>query len=280
MTPRVTIIIATYNWSSVLPFSIGSALGQTFTDFELLVVGDGCTDESETVVKAITDPRVRWIDLRPRVGHQYGPNNEGLRLARGELIAYLGHDDLWLPHHLACAVGAIDAGADLTHSITGTVGAEGRDMWAHVATPAGWMPPSCVVHRRTVTDALGGWRDYRSLAIGPEHDLWLRARAAAFRFTLVPRLTVLKFPASTRRNVYRDRPSHEQSSWLARIRSEPDLEAKELGRMVAGGNPHVSGLSRLRRLLAEPSQWRAFVFRRHGARIKARQRFKGVTPLR
>lgn len=41
MPPRVTVIIPTYNWSSVLPYSIGSVLGQTFTDFELLVVGDG-----------------------------------------------------------------------------------------------------------------------------------------------------------------------------------------------------------------------------------------------
>src|SRR5215210_8057805 len=99
MPPRVTVVIATYNWSTVLPYSIGSVLDQTFTDFELLVVGDGCTDDSERVVAEIRDPRVRWIDIAP-TGHQSGPNNEGLRQARGELIAYLGHDDLWMPHHL------------------------------------------------------------------------------------------------------------------------------------------------------------------------------------
>jgi hypothetical protein len=48
-SPRVTVIIPTYNWSSVLPYSIGSALRQSFTDFELLVIGDGCTDDSEQV---------------------------------------------------------------------------------------------------------------------------------------------------------------------------------------------------------------------------------------
>jgi len=42
--PRVTVIMATYNWATVLPYSIGSVLDQTFTDFELLVIGDGCTD--------------------------------------------------------------------------------------------------------------------------------------------------------------------------------------------------------------------------------------------
>ena len=94
--PLVTVIIATYNWSSVLPFAVGSALGQTFRNLEVLVVGDGCTDDSEAVVTAIDDPRLRWINLPENTGHQSGPNNEGLRQARGQLIAYLGHDDLWL----------------------------------------------------------------------------------------------------------------------------------------------------------------------------------------
>ncbi|HEX8171309.1 MAG TPA: glycosyltransferase family 2 protein [Thermoanaerobaculia bacterium] len=62
--PRVTVIMATYNYSNVLPYSIGSVLGQTFADFELLVIGDGCTDDSESVVRGIADPRVRWISDR------------------------------------------------------------------------------------------------------------------------------------------------------------------------------------------------------------------------
>src|SRR5918911_3354227 len=107
----VTVIIPTYNWSSVLPYSVGSALRQTLTDFEVLVVGDGCTDDSEAVVGSFGDERLRWVNLPTNTGHQSGPNNEGLRRARGELIAYLGHDDLWLPHHLSVLVGGIDAGA-------------------------------------------------------------------------------------------------------------------------------------------------------------------------
>ncbi len=145
------MILPTYNWSTVLPFSIGSILRQTFTDFELLVVGDACTDDSAEVVSAIHDPRVRWINLSKNHGHQTGPNNEGLRQARGSIIAYLGHDDLWLPHHLEVLVAAIDAGAHLAHTLVHMIDADGsvirplQGMWRYRAgrtiPPSGVMPP-------------------------------------------------------------------------------------------------------------------------------------------
>jgi glycosyltransferase involved in cell wall biosynthesis len=278
MPPRVTVIIPTYNWSSVLPYSIGSVLDQTFTDFELLVVGDGCTDDSAQVVGAIDDPRVRWIDLQPGTGHQSGPNNEGLRQARGELIAYLGHDDLWLPHHLASAVAALDAGADLAHSIVAMIGPDESRAEPHRVPQGrpGWIAPSAVVHRRSVIDRVGAWGDYRELYVDPEVDLWRRAYDAGLAFTFVPRLTVVKFPASLRRDVYRERPSHQQEAWLRRIRTDADLEVVELAHTVANLNrPSPSIAARLWRLV-NPSRWLANARRRKGARLKAVQRFKGL----
>lgn len=228
--PRVTVIVATWNWSEVLPFSIGSALLQTFADFELLVVGDGCTDDSEHVVAAIGDPRVRWINLPRNSGHQSGPNNEGLRQARGEIIAYLGHDDLWLPHHLDCLVGTIDEGADLAYGIVRVVtplpNGDGCFIWPDYA-PGDYLPPTAVVHRRRLVAAASGWPDYRRLTCDPEADLWRRFHEAGAKIGFVPRLTAVKLPAADRRNVYRERPCHEQAAWLERIRSA-DVEVEEL----------------------------------------------------
>ena len=68
--PRVTVVIPTFNWSTVLPYSIGSVLRQTFADFELLVIGDGCTDDSEAVVRAVGDARVRWLNLPRNTGQE------------------------------------------------------------------------------------------------------------------------------------------------------------------------------------------------------------------
>lgn len=271
MSPRVTVIIATYNWSSVLPYSIGSVLGQTFSDFELLVIGDGCTDDSEAVVRGIADPRVQWINI-PRHGHQSGPNNEGIRRARGELIAYLGHDDLWLPHHLEVLVRALDAGADVAHSAVALVWPDGRRQ-------AATLLPTGTMHRRSMIDVAGGWRDYREIELVPETDLLERAREAGLRFTFVPRLTGIKLSAAARRGVYRERPSHEQAAWLARIRSEPDLEMTELMSMAMRDiRPSVP--ERLLRLLVQPWRLPGVVWRRirpqKGALIRQLQRYKGV----
>jgi glycosyltransferase involved in cell wall biosynthesis len=276
--PRVTVIIPTWNWSSVLPYSIGSILRQTFTDFELLVIGDGCTDDSEQVVNAIGDARVRWINIA-RTGHQSGPNNEGLRQARGEIIAYLGHDDLWLPHHLALHVANLDAGADFSCSLVAFVGPDDAYIECPLPDPkhGSFMVPTGIVHRASMTHAIGGWTHFRELAISPEADLMLRAFRAQQRYAPVERLTAVKFPAAIRRDVYRTRPCHEQAGWSVRIAAESDLEAKILGRIVTHPTHRTTGLvTRAWRLLRQPSRWLAYLRPAKGANIRAWQRYKGV----
>jgi len=275
MSPAVTVIIATFNWSTVLPYSIASALEQTFTDFELLVVGDGCTDDSERVVAGIEDPRVRWINLPVRFGHQSGPNNEGIRQAQGKYIAYLGHDDLWLPHHLAVLVAALDAGADIAHSLLSVVSPD-------ESVAPGTLSPTSVAHRRSMIDVIGGWGDYRKLVVVPEVDLWERAASAGMRFAFVRRLTAIKIGAAHRRNVYKERPCHEQAAWQARIRSEPDLETTELVNLVVTLN-RLRALTigkRVARFLRRPWLLPVAILRRltpqKGAAIRRVKRFKGV----
>jgi glycosyltransferase involved in cell wall biosynthesis len=290
VAPRVTAIIATYNWSSVLRCAIDSALRQTFTDFELLVVGDGCTDDSAEVVAGVPDPRVRWINLPANTGHQSGPNNEGLRQARGEIVAYLGHDDLWLPHHLEALVGALDrTQSDLAYGLGLLVNADGS-AWPNVPRPleGRFSAPMSMVHRRRVTEAMGGWRDYRELTGAPDYELWQRAQARGYAFTFLPRLTGVKFPASSRPGVYRTRPAHQQVAWLERIDREPDLEARALVEViVSSGADAWTGLA-YRELVAGMLRqtWRRIRSRgrlpalglspRRGQFIDALRRFKGL----
>jgi glycosyltransferase involved in cell wall biosynthesis len=237
-SPLVTVIIPTYNWSAVLPYAINSVLRQTMADFELLVIGDGCTDDSETVVSSIRDPRLRWINLPSNTGHQAGPNNRGLAEARGEFIAYLNHDDLWLGHHLECMIAALESnGAGVAVSLLSRIFPGKRVGSPLFSGPNGSRggAPCCTVYRRSVTDRIGGWRDYRELRLPPDSDLFARTRAAGFASVFVPRLTALKFPASARKNVYRDKPSHEQAWWFEEICSRPDFEQFHLIEMMVAG---------------------------------------------
>ena len=286
--PRVTVVMATYNWSTVLPYSIGSILRQTSTDFELLVVGDGCTDDSEEVVAAIGDTRVRWINLPANSGHQSAPNNEGLRQARGAIIAYLGHDDLWLPHHLQASVETLEQkGADLAFGIMARIGADRKGIEATVMRPhrGDWGPPSSWAHQRKMTTDLGGWRDYRDLRIAPEADLLHRAAVAGYRFAFTSRLSGIKFPAAERRDVYKLRPCHEQAEWLARIDAEPDLERLLLAQLVIDAEqPHQLLYRRLvRQFLTETASRfrkrltrRWWGLRRRGKLIANLRRYKGL----
>jgi glycosyltransferase involved in cell wall biosynthesis len=223
------VIIPTFNWSTVLPYSIASVLEQSWRDFELLVIGDGCTDDSELVVGelASTDERVRWLNLATTTGHQAGPNNEGLRHARGELIAYLGHDDLWLPRHLERLIDVIEGGATCARSAVMLVNpGHAPFVFPSAGQDQIWVPPTSLMVKADALAHIGGWKlPTQTGNLDPESELTMRIAGRFGPPVLQPTVTAIKLPASYRRNVYRTRPCHEQALWLERIRNAGDPEA-------------------------------------------------------
>src|SRR5581483_10473204 len=102
--PKVSVIIPTYNRAYTLEASINSVLAQTFTDFELIVVDDGSTDDTPQLMRRIIESgtpgsdRIRYV-VQEQQG-QSGAFNNGVRIASGEWIAFLDSDDIWLPTKL------------------------------------------------------------------------------------------------------------------------------------------------------------------------------------
>ncbi|MBF0531613.1 MAG: glycosyltransferase [Candidatus Omnitrophica bacterium] len=96
----ISVIIPTYNRASMLVRAVRSVLMQEGVDLELIVVDDGSTDNTESTLAAICDSRVRYHRLAVTSGVS-AARNAGLRLARGELIAFLDSDDEFLPGKLA-----------------------------------------------------------------------------------------------------------------------------------------------------------------------------------
>src|SRR4051812_8715292 len=174
--PLVSVIVPTYNWSGVLRYALLSAQNQTFQDFEVLVVGDGCTDDSEEIVASLNDSRFKWDNLPSNSGHQSAPNNRGIALARGEWIAYLGHDDLWMPNHLELLLARLEQEkGDVAFSLAMAIGPPdcgGRALFGLFESgqyKRGYdLPPSALVHRRSLIDKAGSWLDHRTTTGSPE----------------------------------------------------------------------------------------------------------------
>jgi glycosyltransferase involved in cell wall biosynthesis len=234
--PLVSVIIATYNWSSVLRYALLSAQSQTFTNFEVIVVGDGCTDDSAEVVASFADPRFRWENLATNHGHQSAANNRGLELARGKWIAYLGHDDLWMPNHLARLLNEVEmTDADVAFSLVMVIGASGcggRRLFGAFENnqfPRGsHIPPSGLIHRKSLVNRCGHWPDYHATKGSPESDLWTRFLDGGAKFVGAPEVTVFKFPSSWRPNSYAARSCEEQADFFDRMQHQPDFLQREL----------------------------------------------------
>lgn len=97
--PSVSVVIPTYNRAGHIGRAIQSVLAQTFEDFEVLIVDDGSTDNSEEIIHGFNDGRILYL-RRESNGGAAAARNTGIQAARGEFIAFLDSDDEWLPDKL------------------------------------------------------------------------------------------------------------------------------------------------------------------------------------
>lgn len=110
--PRVSVIVPAYNVSQYVGDTLNSLLRQDFTDFEVIVVDDGSTDETVKQVERFDDPRVRLIRHTSNSGLA-SARNTGMAHAQGEFIALLDADDIAAPDRLSAQVTALEADSAL-----------------------------------------------------------------------------------------------------------------------------------------------------------------------
>lgn len=114
LVPLISVYVPTYNRAKILmERAVPSVLSQSYSNLEFIIVGDHCTDETESEVAKIKDPRIRFYNL-PTRGYRYPPTaenhwlagpvvaaNQALKMARGNWIARIDDDDMWTIDHLA-----------------------------------------------------------------------------------------------------------------------------------------------------------------------------------
>lgn len=262
-TPLVTVVIATYNRADTLDYAIQSVLLQTFKNYEVWIVGDRCTDHTEKVVaKYLDDPRINWYNLPENSGYQSKPNNEGIKRARGKYIAYLNHDDLWLPNHLEDNINKIEAtSSDFVFSIMQWVYSFTESQADIPLLPDLPRPPeaTAVIHKKSVVDKIGYWKDIHETYAYPRTEFFRDAQKANLTFEIVPSLTSLKF-------LWDEKNYHDvgpQPLYMERIKTEPDYINKEMSQMLIRAYQELGKVPTLKRLKLQVGDMvRAALFKR------------------
>lgn len=97
--PIISVVIPSYNRGHCLKKCLESVLNQTFQDIEVIVVDDASTDETNALIMALSDPRIRYIAHEVNRGGA-AARNTGIKAAQGEFVAFLDSDDTWVPQKL------------------------------------------------------------------------------------------------------------------------------------------------------------------------------------
>jgi|KBSMisStaDraftv2_1062788.scaffolds.fasta_scaffold278711_2 Glycosyltransferases involved in cell wall biogenesis len=112
--PQVTVVLPTYNRAAFLPAAFDSIRNQTLSDWSVVVVDDGSTDDTRATVQQFANvlgDRIHYVYQANRGA--YAARNRGLDDARGTYVAFFDSDDLWLPHHLERCVTALQSNPDV-----------------------------------------------------------------------------------------------------------------------------------------------------------------------
>jgi glycosyltransferase involved in cell wall biosynthesis len=173
-----------YNEERSVGYAMQSILAQTYTDFEFLIIDDGSTDGSKTVVDSFDDSRIRLVS-RPNKG--LTPSlNEGIELARGAYIARQDADDVSMPTRLEREVAVLDRRPDI--GLVGTNYTIVDEEGAHLTTTSVFTHPDdlavaeivsnqfghgSVMMRKALVRELGGYDPGAGDIVG-DYDLWLR----------------------------------------------------------------------------------------------------------
>jgi glycosyltransferase involved in cell wall biosynthesis len=187
----VSVVIPTHSRRKLLARTLSTVLNQTGVDLEVIVVDDGSTDDTADFLESVDDPRLRVVTHDEPKGPSPS-RNDGIEAARGGLLAFCDHDDLWAPSKLASQVAALEASPEAKWSCVGSVLVTGDDLrivraWrsprgpdvaaavlANNVIPGGG---SGVMADAALVRELGGFDP--ELRLAPDWDMWTRLALAS-----------------------------------------------------------------------------------------------------
>jgi len=144
-TPTVSVIIPTFNRAHLIGRAIKSVLNQTYQDFEIIVVDDGSTDNTQEIVKGFRDKRIRYIRHKKNTGAA-AARNSGISASFGKYIGFQDSDDKWLPEKLEKQIKVMDGSLS-------KIGYVYSDMWhVHRTGRKQYWPSPTIVEGKIVNE--------------------------------------------------------------------------------------------------------------------------------
>jgi len=198
MNPKVSVIIPAYNNAKFLPETIESVLKQTFADWEIIIVDDGSTDNTQEVVAMYLQNHPGKIKyFRQENGGTAQARNRAIKESKGEYLGLLDADDLWLPEKLAVQVPIMEANPELAliSSETYAIDAQSNRIghWKVAKMPntfeclfeANHIYNLTALARKSCVEKIGGYDE--TLLVSQDYDLWLRlTKRFPFKVLYVP----------------------------------------------------------------------------------------------
>ena len=196
---QVSVIIPTYNRAEFIYLAITSVLNQTFQDYEIVIVDDGSTDNTVSVVNGFSCDKVRYIKHDRNKGEAES-RNTGIKSSQGEFIAFIDDDDEWLPEKLDDQIKLMSqCGKQVGGIYTGilTIDRESGDIVDQIIPQKrGYIyndllvencvfTPSTILLRRECFEKVGLFD--RNIKYGPDYDMWIRiAKEYQFEYIKEP----------------------------------------------------------------------------------------------
>ncbi len=180
--PIVSVIIPTFNRSSLVCETVKSVLAQSFSAFEIHIILDGCTDNTESELEKLKDPRIAITKLK-HFGRPAPGRNVGLRLAKGEYVGFCDDDDLWHPKKLEMQIEKLNRFPKAGMCHTGVVYFNDDREWAGGFAPGSsfrdlirrnFVVNSSVLFRRSIIDIVGFLDEDPDLRAVEDWEYWIR----------------------------------------------------------------------------------------------------------
>jgi len=275
-TSSVSVVIPAYNSARYIAQTIESVLKQSYRPFEIIVVDDGSTDDTRSVLEKYRD----WIIyIHQENAGEPAARNTGIRQARGDFIAFLDADDLWLPDKLKFQMDYFEKHPEVAlvysdmklFDETGIVHQSVKE-WLGMSPPCGYIFPELftetlfgsgtVFFRKACVDQVGFFDE--SFLVGSDYEMWLRmARHFEFGYVDKPLLMYRHHPTMATRGL--GKTLQNGIPWETKVINKilmlyPEAK-KELGRAV------------VRQRLARPFFYLGVSLLDHGDHAKARWLF-------